>query len=472
MGVLLISPPSVVHAANVPLNLADAVRETLQSNLDLAARRRGLAADRENVEIARSSLLPQATFKANAQHLDDDRSDGSRGNTTQDSATVQASATQVLYDEAAWAKLSIEKHVYAGQEQQFESFRLSLIEEAATIFLELERTRALVRIQEENRELTRANLETTRQRIATGYSGKREVLRWESQLAGNEQDVVDAQTAALGSLFDLNRVRSAPRETRVTLQPTDIDVYGFLYSREAVVQAIASPEGARALREFLVDVALERSPVLDSIKEAIAAEQRQLTASKRSFWIPSVSIGAGINHLAANSSGGSSDSTGSGSGDSTFNDTEWAVGVGLELPLFQGGARFSEVRQAAESVSGLRLARQAAADSIDQSVRTAVARTTGDHAVIGFARAQQAAARENVELVVASYELGAASILALLDAQTQLLSADLGLTNATYDFLEGLIAVEQQLSFYPFLESATEVDEILDDLEVRVRPYR
>ena len=64
-----------------------------------------------------------------------------------------------------------------------------------------------------------------------------------------------------------------------------------------------------------------------------------------------------------------------------------------------------------------------------------------------------------------SYILGVASILDLLDAQAQLLNADLGVTTALYDFLEDLIAAERQLAFYPFLEPEADVEELLGRLE-------
>jgi len=76
-----------------------------------------------------------------------------------------------------------------------------------------------------------------------------------------------------------------------------------------------------------------------------------------------------------------------------------------------------------------------------------------------------AAARRNFELVEAAYTLGVASILDLLDAQSQLLTAELGLANATYGFLEDLIAAERELSFYAFLEAPAEVDALVDQLE-------
>jgi outer membrane protein TolC len=57
------------------------------------------------------------------------------------------------------------------------------------------------------------------------------------------------------------------------------------------------------------------------------------------------------------------------------------------------------------------------------------------------------------------------SILDLLDAQNQLLTAQLAEANSLYGFLEDLIAAEKQLGLFPFLEPDEEVKAMLDSLE-------
>jgi outer membrane protein TolC len=450
------SLPAAADAADPELGLADAVRETLEANLDLAARRRALAADREEIDLARSSLLPQVDLGARAQQLDADRSDADRGSTTQRSLTLAAGVTQVLYDETARADFDIQKHVYGGQIQQLETFRLDVIRDAADAFLELDRARSHVTTQERNRELTRQNLQTSRARLAAGWSSEREILRWQSQLAQNDQDVTSARTQEIVSRFELNRVRERPVEAPIVPLPAAVEEYGFVYARDVIARVITTPEGDRRLRDLLVRVGLERSPDLVEIDEAIAAADRLLTANRRAFWVPSVTLGAGINHLAVDDADDS---------DFDFDDTEWTVGAGLTFPLVRGGAKFAELRQTSEALSALRIERRATARSIEQSIRAAFAEASGSYANITSAREQEAAARRNFELVNDSYVLGVASILSLLDAQAQLLAADQAVTDALYDFLEDLIAAERELALYPFLEPPAEVAALLNRLE-------
>jgi len=446
--------PALAGAADPELSLPEAVRQALASNLDLITQRQALAAARQEIGLARSALLPQVGVGARAQYLDDDRSDSARGNNKQRSVLVAAGLNQVLYDEDDWAGFDIEKHVYTGKTKELESFTLGIVQETAGAFLELDRTRAVLAIEERNREVTRENLETSRSRIAAGWSSEREILRWQSQLAGNDSDVRQAEVLVLQNRLELNRVRNLPPETAVESATATIEQYGFVYSREGIAEAIITPDADRRLRDYLARVGLRRSPDLAALDASIAAGERQLVANRRAFWVPSLNLAAGIDYL-----------TNKSSSDTDFNATEWGVKGELTFPVFQGGAKFISVDQARDELMSLRTDRSATALSLEQAIRSTFAQASGSYAGVGFADREVAAARRNFELVDASYILGVASILDLLDAQAQLLSANLALTNATYGFLEDLVAAERQIAFYAFLEAPSDVEALLNQLE-------
>jgi outer membrane protein len=458
VALLAFLPPS---AGGDELDLERAARDALAANLELAAQRRTLAANREEIGIARAALLPQVELNAKATYLDDERSGEGRGNTTQESLSVAAALTQVLYDEQAWASFRIQEHVYTAQAAEFDAFELDIVEEAANAFLALDRSREILSIQERNRALTARNLETSRARIAAGYSSEREVLRWESQLAANDSAVVQARTQLLASRFELNRIRNLAPEDAIVPRPASVERYGFVYARPSIAAAIASGEEDQRMRDYLVRVALARSPSLTAIAAAIEAGERLLTARRRAFWVPSLSVGAGINHLAAR-----------GNTEGDFNDTEWKVGVGLSFPLIAGGRKFSQLDQSQEELDSLGITRRATAQQIEQTVRAAFAKASGSYANLAFTRTQETTAQRNLDLVLESYALGVASILSLLDAQSLLLRAELSASSALYDFLDDIVAAERAISLYPFLEPTAAVGELLDalDRELTAKP--
>jgi outer membrane protein TolC len=448
--------PTAASAEGAKLDLADAVRQTLDANLDLIAQRSSLAAAQEEISVVRSDLLPQIDLGARAKLIEDDRSDDGRGSSTKESVGVGAKLTQVLYDETDWANYAIQKFVYDEQRAQFDAFEDDVVQGAANAFLALDRAQSQLDIQERNRELTAQNLKTSKARVAAGWSSEREGLRWESQLAKNDADVIDARTQILVSRFELNRVRNQSAEAPIDPLPAGIEEYGFVYSREAIARKIAAPESDHRLRDLLVAIGLARSPELAQIDAAIAASERLLTANNRAFWVPSLSAAAGVDYLAASSSGSSADD---------FNQTEWGVGATLTFPLLEGGAKFARLRQTGEALTGLRVQRRAAGQSVDQGIRAAFAAASGAYQNIATTRRQEAAAQRNFELVDESYVLGVASILSLLDAQAQLLGANLAVTDSIYAFLGALIDAEKQMALYPFLESELEMTELLDRIE-------
>jgi outer membrane protein TolC len=458
---LLAGPGTMAHAdsgpgdapASVPaLSLSAAVRQALESDLDLLSQRQALAADFEQIGLTRSVLLPQIDTGVQAQLLDDDRADSSRGNNKQESVQFQAGLKQLVYDENSWADFQIQKHVYTGQVQQLESFRLSVVQDAANAFLDLDRSQRLLDIQVKNRELTRANRETSQARIAAGWSSEQEVLRWDVELASNDGNVRGAQVQVLQSRFSLNQVRNLSPETGVSPVPATIAEYGFAYARDPIAEALRDPEQDRRLRDFASRVGISRSPELAAIDASIAAADRQLVARRRAFWVPTVSVGVGVDHLINDTAG------------DQFNQTEWGVKGTLSFPLLEGGAKFSGLTQSRESLASLRSERSAAALSLEQAIRGAFAQASGAFETVGFAERASAAARKNYELVDASYVLGVSSILDLLDAQAQLLDAEIALTNSLYGFLQDLVAAERAISFYAFLEAPGDVDGLLDQL--------
>ncbi len=441
---------SVGSAAQV--SLSDAVRQAIASNLELSAQRQALAAASEDIGLARSALLPQVEIGARAQVLDEDRSDSLRDNNRNRSLLFAAGLSQSLYDEESWAGFDIQKHVYNGRVRELEAFRLGVIQAAANAFLELDRWLQLLEIQKRNRELTLASLDKSRSRIAAGWSSENEILRWETQLATNDTDVRAAQVRVLQNTFELNRVRNEPPESPTTALRATIDEYGFAYAREGIAEAILSAGGDREMRDFLVHLGLRRSPDLEALDASIAVAERQLVSSRRAYWIPKVSLSAGVDHLKNQRSGDNS------------NKTEWIMKGVLTFPLYQGGAKRAGLDQAHEALASLRTERRATSQSLEQAIRFAFAQASGSFESVSFAERQLAAAARNFEIVDASYTLGIASILDLLDAQSELLNGELGLTNARYRFLEDLVAAQREISFYAFLEDPAVVEALLNEL--------
>ena len=135
---------------------------------------------------------------------------------------------------------------------------------------------------------------------------------------------------------------------------------------------------------------------------------------------------------------------------------DWTVGVSASLPLFEGGALRAARTRAEHELQELRIRRRAAADRIEQSIRSTLHLAAASSAGIELAADAAGAARRNLELVTGAYEQAVVSILDLLDAQHAALLASEAATTAVYDHLIDLMDAQRAFGGFGFFADAAE----------------
>ena len=196
-------------------------------------------------------------------------------------------------------------------------------------------------------------------------------------------------------------------------------------------------------------MALESSPELANLDEAIAAQERAGTAAHRAFWLPSLALQGTIGTDDTSGAGSEGLATGGEEGaPSPFaveppDDLDWSVALNASIPLWTSGERSAELRRARVELDRLLREREALAERIEQRVRIAVHRAGASRASIGLTRDAAEAADKSLDLVTDSYSMGTGSVLDLLDAQNAALVADQLAATAYYDFLVDLISARR-----------------------------
>ena len=104
----------------------------------------------------------------------------------------------------------------------------------------------------------------------------------------------------------------------------------------------------------------------------------------------------------------------------------------------------------------LRLELESAEEKLVQSIRAAMHVLQASSANIGLSKEAASAAAKNLELVTDAYAQGTVSIIELLDAQNQSLSADLSANNAVYDFIADALNMQRASSSFDFLRTPEE----------------
>ncbi len=441
------------------LSLSKAVEEAVNANLDLQAVARFVAAGAENIREARSFLLPQIDALADGRVIDEDRAEAASGSFPERELRGSISLSQLIYDEPTWANLSIQQDLQSGRQEERNITFLDVMFEAAVSYLNVLSAKTSERIQRQNLDLTRTNLELARVRRQIGVARAAEVVRWESQLANNRRTVISTFSQRQQTEIVLNRVLHRPLEEKFRTEEPALDDPVLIVNFAKIFPYVDNPRYFDLFRDFLVKQGLDTAPELRLVDARVRAQERDLLSTQRAFWSPTVALRANLNGVERGGTGSESPRITLPSGQSLKfpqdNAWNWEVGVTASLPLYAGGGRFARRDRAREELAQLQLEREATAERIAARIRTALYEAGASFANIDLARDAANSAQRNYELIFEAYRQGAVSILDLLDAQTASLNASLDAANAVYLYLTDLMDVQRAIGQFDFFLSGS-----------------
>ncbi|HXV62444.1 MAG TPA: TolC family protein [Vicinamibacteria bacterium] len=449
------------------LNLALVAEEALSVNRDVQAFAREVAAGAENIPIARSFLLPELELVVEGAIVDRDRAEAT--GIAQRRLAPGLSLSQLLFSDSAWANKKIQEDLQRALVLEEQSFRLDVVQEATSTYLDVMRRLTSERIQKENLALTRSNLELAQLRVAIGTSSTSDVYRWQAQIAADQDAVIRASAQRNRAEIAVNRLLHRPLEEPFVTEETGVDDPVFLYVRELFYPYISSRQIFDVTRSALARVAIEQSPEILAIDAALAAQERKLLSSNRAFYLPDVFFGASVERQFRGGAGGN----GIAELGQLFpgleleppNDTNWNLGVSASLPLFTSGYRPAVRRQDEELLGQLSFQRESTRERIEQRVRSSLHTVGASYAGIGLARDAAEASGNNLDLVTDAYSRGVVSILELLDAQNASVLAEEAAANAVYDFLIDMLEVERSLGKFYSRESPDEIEALFRQVD-------
>ncbi|MEM7586056.1 MAG: ABC transporter substrate binding protein [Acidobacteriota bacterium] len=455
------------------LSIEEAVEIAIDANLDIEAKRREVAAGEQSIARARSVLRPQIDSSLSGVQIDSDRASSPFAVQAERTWTGGLTLTQLLYSEPALANIRIQGHAQLTREQELEQLRLDIAQETMISYMNVLLAGTLEEIRKSNLDLSRSNLELARVRRSVGTAGPGEVYRWESEVATARRDLVDARAETYQAKIALNRlmhqrIEEGYRTEDITLaellddplsEPltaeeaaqaqTPSQQLSLFRSRDQVLPYISTELHFEIFRQFMVDEGLERAPELMQLDAAIDGQKRLLTSARRAFWHPEVALQGQIDRVLERSGDGSEALDGA-------EDTSWSLALQATLPLYEGGARTTEVVEAEENVAALELQREALAERLELLIRSNLYLTNAAFSGIGLTQEAAEAAKKNLDLVADAYSRGAVDVLDLIDAQNASLAAELAAASALYQFFIELINVERSVNWFEFMRTPQE----------------
>ena len=428
---------------STPLTLLEAMRAALDANPALAASRARLGSAEDDVRIARSDLLPTVDAFGSRTRIDEDRA--SPLLQAEDTTSVGASLSQVIYSERAWAGYSIAKSLAEAQQQVERTDMLDTLNDSAVAYLNLLRTQSVEVVRRNNVENTRKNLETSRVREEVGLGGRSDYLRWVSQLATDKQNLLAAESLRRQAETELARILHRPANPPFSTVESGLDDPLTLISSPRSQAFLDTPAKWTVFMDYAVHTALRNAPEISQASAVVDARQRAFDSASRSFYLPDFALVSNGSKVTAKEGAGSLSVPGAP------DDESWSVSLQASIPLFTGGLRTAQRSQARYELRAGEADRASAVDAVEARTRAVLHRTAGSWPSIDLSRVAADAADENLGNVAEAYARGAVSVTDLIDAQEAALTAGLAATDAKYGFLIDFVGVLRSMGEFEIL---------------------
>ena len=403
--------------AGVGMAVSDAAADTLewalvqayQNNPSLNAQRAALRATDENVPQALSGYRPKVSVTAQGGY--------NYTNAVQQlpvggvvtnipfaetflSRSVAATGTYTLFNGFQTANRTRQAESQVdGARETLRVTEQQVLLDAATAYMNLLRDQAILDLNRRNVEVLTEQLKQTRDRFNVGEVTRTDVAQAESRLAAGRSALLGAQSNYVTSQANYRRVigvdpgRLAPGTPVDRLSPNVLP--------KAIAQGQAqSPSVLAAM--YGVDVAA----LAVKVSEGVLYPNLTLTASALQGWSPAFE---------------------------TVKETAASVVGTLTVPIYQGGAEYSAIRQSKETLGQQRLNLDINRDQARATVVQSWGQLDAAKAQIEATTAQVNAAEIALNGVREEARVGQRTTLDVLNAQQELVNARVALVTAQHD---------------------------------------
>ncbi len=390
-----------------------ALVQAYQNNPSLNAQRASLRSTDENVPQALSGFRPKVSATATAGYnysstLSHQVSQSAFPNTVTysnladdfASRSIGITASQTLYNGNQTANKT--RQAESGVMQARETLRVTeqqVLLDAATAYMDLLRDEATLALQRSNVEVLTEQLKQTRDRFNVGEVTRTDVAQAESRLAAGRSQLLASQSQFVTSQAQYRRIigvdpgKLAPGTPVDRLSPPTLP--GAISQGEAQSPSVlASAYG--------VDVA----ELQVKVSEGALYPNLGVQASVQKAWDPAAT---------------------------TNKQTQAAVLGTLTIPLYQGGAEYSTIRQGKETLGQQRLTLDVTRDQARETVVQSWGQLDAAKAQIEATTAQVNAAEIALNGVREEARVGQRTTLDVLNAQQELVNARVALVTAQHD---------------------------------------
>jgi outer membrane protein len=394
--------------------LADTIEAALvrayQNNPQLNAQRAQVRSTDENVPQALSGYRPKiaVTASAGAQYQNFTLTQGGdlnrlakqNFNGTDAPRAVGITATQTLYNGYQTAnKTRAAESQVSGSREALRVLEESVLLSAATIYMDYLRDSAIVEVQKSNVRVLEQTLKQTQDRFNVGEVTRTDVAQSEAQLAAGKTQELTAESNLTTTRSNFRRIIGNEPQALAPGSPVDRFLPNTLPSA-VELSLVENPNVTAAMYGIDVNflqVKIAEGALLPTVTAQVAVQQayeQQLT---------------------------------------TYQTLGASAIVQASIPIYQGGAEYSLIRQSKENLSQQRLVLEQTRDQTRANTITAWGQLVAGKAQVASAQAQVTASEIALNGVREEAKAGQRTTLDVLNAQQALVNARVALVTAQHD---------------------------------------
>lgn len=412
-----------------PLRAQDTLQLTLDKALEIALSE-SLTLKVADMEIKKSeyakkgtysALFPQIDFSFNYQraikkqtmYMGDQSFQIGRNNTW----STGFSAAMPLVNVSLWKSLQITGMNVELAIEKAKSSKEDLIDQVQQAFYTALLAKDSYDVYKENYDNAVRNYEEVKSKYANDRTSKFEVIRSEVTMQNAETSVYDSQNSIILAEWKLKALLG------IDLQIPIVCLGNLTDYKETLAEYVdpnASIENNSTIKQF-------------EIQERILEKTYKMQIAK---YYPTLNLSLNYQWMAM-------------SENFKFSQYIWSPystgGIGITIPIFSGGKRYHDVKQAKVQMEQLALQKEDAIRNLEVGVKQAVNSMETCLKQYNAANKSLEGAQLGYEIALKRYEIGSGTLLELQDSQLALLRSKLTLNQAIYSYMMAKSSLEKVL---------------------------
>jgi outer membrane protein len=406
-GAALIALALVAATAARGETIGGALVKAYLNNPDINAQRAAVRATDEYIPQANAGYLPKVSANLNAGVSETYEQDVGALPGMSPYSGLLPRGYGVQVQQSVWDgnrtfnTVRLRESQVLGQREQLRNTEQNTLLNALTYYMNVMRDTAALDLNRSNVEVLKEQLRQTRDRFNVGEVTRTDVAQAEAALAQAQANYLIAQSTVQASIASYRQVVGDPPASLAPVSP----VNRLLPS--TLPQAVA--------------ISMVEHPAITGSLHGVDASLLQVKVAESALY-PQVGLQASLTKAF--------DSTALPAGSKVLNGQ--IVGS-ITIPIYDGGATSSSIRQAKEQVTQQELSTDSQRDKVRQAVVAFWFENTNAVGVLRAARSQVQAAEVALAGVREEAKVGQRTTLDVLNAQQTLLQARLALVTAQHD---------------------------------------